>query len=61
MNKLFYVGCYSHQTNWWARFLVTAVDDTAAMAEAISSLSRDWKAKSCIFVCLTPDDVYKEI
>lgn len=61
MNKLFYVGCYSHSTNWWARFLVTAADDTAAMDAAIESLRADWQAETCTFVCFTPDDVYKEI
>lgn len=58
MHNLYYVACYSQRNNDWARYLSTAKDEDEAKYRCEYG---DYKAKRVEFVCVTPDEVSKEV
>ena len=65
MKALFYFAGYHHRNNEWWRFAVTVPDgphDRYAVArDMLASDYPDLTRWSGQFVCLTPDDVFKEL
>lgn len=65
MNALFYFAGYSFSRNAWDRFLITVPDgphDRHAQAKDILAGNyRDLTRWSGQFVCLTAEDVFKEL
>lgn len=65
MKALFYFVGYNHKANEWWRFAVTVPDgphDRYAVAKAMMVKKypelRQWSGE---FICLTPEDVFKEL
>jgi hypothetical protein len=61
MNKLYFVKMYHHRLNAHARYLVTAQHEEMAATTALVQAGEGWKADYSEFVCLTPDNVCKEV
>lgn len=58
--NLYYVcGYHWHNNEWW-RFAVSAPDAEAAR-DMVRSNEPKLNRVSALFICATPDDVYKEI
>jgi hypothetical protein len=65
VNALFSVRLYNHSRNDRDRFLITVADgphDRQAVAKELiySQVPEGWKITACEFICLTPEEVWKE-
>lgn len=58
MKRLYYVACYSHRQNHWARFLLTAKTSMDARRDCEDE---NYKVDRVVFVCETAGDIWMEL